>query len=288
MVGGMPSLLHEALVAMFRDRPSLATDVLAHSLGIRTPRSGTARVSASELTTVTPTEYRADLVITVGGRKKTALAVVMEAQLSIDMSKRRSWPVYLATLHARFGCEVALLVVCPNKAVANWCAKRIVLGPSLEMTPLVLGPQTIPILTDPELAQRNPELAVLSALAHGAGGEHAKVLNALSAALLNVDKEHAKLYVDVVLANLPTDARHYLEDIMTSTSYQYQSDFARRYFDEGEARGEARAVLTVLDARGIDVPDEVRTRVTSCTDVEQLNAWVRRAATVTSAQDLFT
>jgi hypothetical protein len=77
---------------------------------------------------------------------------------------------------------------------------------------------------------------------------------------------------------------------MTTTSHRYQSDFARRYFSEGEAsgeaRGEAKALLTILDARGIEIPDEIRADITNCTDLDQLGAWIRRAATATKIQDL--
>ncbi|MBV9315740.1 MAG: hypothetical protein JO100_18855, partial [Pseudonocardia sp.] len=55
----------------------------------------------------------------------------------------------------------------------------------------------------------------------------------------------------------------------------------------GQARGEARSVLAVLDARGINVPEDTRNRITSCTDLDQLNTWIRRAATATSIDDLF-
>jgi hypothetical protein len=91
---------------------------------------------------------------------------------------------------------------------------------------------------------------------------------------------------------LPAAARDYLEACLaTTTGHRYYSDFARRYFDQGEAKGqakgEARAVLAVLDARGIEVPDELRERIAGCTDLEQLDTWVRRAATARTAQDLF-
>jgi hypothetical protein len=35
------------------------------------------------------------------------------------------------------------------------------------------------------------------------------------------------------------------------------------------------------------VPDDARARITGCTDLDQLDAWVRRAATVDSIDDLF-
>jgi len=194
-----------------------------------------------------------------------------------------------------------LLVVCPDPAVAAWCAAPVLVGePNLVLTPLVLGPAQIPVVTDPVLARRSPELAVLSALAHGARPGQTGVFEALLAALDVIDLDHASLYADVVLAALPTAARDCLEDLMTTTSHPYQSDFARRYYDrgaaegeargeakgeaKGQAKGEARAVLAVLDARGIEVSDRVRERVAGCTDVGQLDAWLRVAATGSASE----
>jgi hypothetical protein len=292
----MPSHLHEVLVAMFRDRPTLAADVLAGQLGVAVPAFTQAQASSGDLTDAAPTEYRADVVITLtanGAGDDPVLAVVVEAQLRVDPRKRRSWPAYVATLHARLGCPVVLLVVCSSAAVAARCGEPIVFGePPGVVTPLVLGPGQIPVVTDPVRARRNPELAVLSALAHGGGRDQRRVVEAVWAALEIVDHDHATLYADVLLTVLPAAARDYLEACMaTTTGHRYYSDFARRYFDQGEAKGEAkgeaRAVLAVLDARGIEVPDELRERIVGCTDLEQLDTWVRRAATASTAQDLF-
>ena len=74
---------------------------------------------------------------------------------------------------------------------------------------------------------------------------------------------------------------------MTTTTHRYQSDFARRYYGEGEAKGEAKAVLAFLDARGIEIPDPVREDIISCTDLDQLDTWIRRAATANKVQELF-
>jgi hypothetical protein len=79
--------------------------------------------------------------------------------------------------------------------------------------------------------------------------------------------------------------------IITNYQYQYQSDFAREHYGrgvaDGEAKGEATALLAVLEARGVEVPDDARERIAGCTDREQLETWIRRAATATSAEDLF-
>jgi hypothetical protein len=287
----MPSHLHEILIEMFRDRPTLATELLRGPLHIPVPDFDEARLSAGELTDVAPTEYRADAVVTLTDEGSPVLAIVIEVQLCADTRKRRSWPAYVGTLHARLGCPVALLVVCPDQAVADWAAAPLAIGPpGSVVTPVALGPGQVPAVTDLGTARRVPELAVLSALAHGSRPDPTPVFQALLTALDVIDHDHANLYTDLVLAVLPAAARDCLEDLMAITGYQYQSEFARRYFGQGEAqgeaKGEAKAVLAILDARGIAVPDDVRTRITGCTDLDQLDTWVRRAATADKIQDL--
>jgi hypothetical protein len=153
------------------------------------------------------------------------------------------------------------------------------------------------VVTDPELARKNPGMTVLSAMAHGhPGPEQTAVFQAFLAALDALEEGAANRYADVVLKVLPAAARDYLERLLTTTSHRYVSDFARRYYDQGEAEGEAKgkaqgeamAVLAVLDARGIKVSDKVRERVYESTDLGQLETWIRRAATASTADDLFT
>jgi len=57
------------------------------------------------LTDLTPTEYRADAVVTLTAGDSPVLAVVVEAQLRADAHKRRTWPAYIATLHARWAAR---------------------------------------------------------------------------------------------------------------------------------------------------------------------------------------
>jgi hypothetical protein len=289
----MPSHLHEVLIEMFRDRPALAADLLAGPLGIEVPEFDKARLSTGELTDVAPTEYRADAVVTLNAANRAVFAVVVEVQLRIDRRKRRTWPVYAATVHARLRCPVMLLVLCPDQAVAVWSAEPVVIGnPCLVLTPVVLGPRQVPLVTDAAAARRNPEVTVLSALAHGGREPPSAVFGALLAALDVIDHDHANLYADLVLAVLPAAARVRLEEFMTAEAQQH--DFAGRYITRferiglarGEALGEARALLAILDARDIQVSDEVRAQIENCTDVDKLEAWIRRAITASKIQDV--
>lgn len=284
---------HEGLLLLFRNRPMLAPELLRDALGVPLPAYSEVRVESAELTQVVPTEYRADLVVLLlEGRP--IFAIVVEVQLSRDEDKRMTWPVYLATLRARVGCPTALLVVAPDAAVATWCARPIEMGhPGLVLWPLVTGPEAIPIITEAQTARQNPELTVLSAMAHGkwkVGGAIAQaVLLAMAGA--GLEDERGRLYVDLALSSLSEVARAALEALMRSGNYEYQSEFARKYVaqgrEEGRQEGEMSSLLKVLDARGLEVDDEARKRILACTEPAQLKRWLRRAMVVKSVQELF-
>ncbi|WP_433201144.1 hypothetical protein ACQP00_30030 [Dactylosporangium sp. CS-047395] len=289
-----PSHVHEILIEMFRGRPQLAADLLTDSLHMMVPPFEEAQLSPADLTAVAPTEYRADAVVTLDARSGTALAVVIEVQLKVDARKRLSWPVYLTTLHARLHSPVVVLVLCRSRQVADWSAVPIRMGPGSVVTPMALGPDQIPVVTDLHTARRIPELAVLSAMVHGTVPDPTPIFEALLTALDVIDEYHADLYTDLVFSVLPDTAKDFLEEFMTATSHRYHSEFARRYFDQGEAQGEARgkaqgeatSLLAILEARGIEIPDEMRSRIAECTDPVQLGTWIRRAATADKIQDL--
>ncbi|MGE3284873.1 MAG: hypothetical protein AB7J32_02075 [Pseudonocardia sp.] len=293
----MPSSRHEALVEMFRRRPQLAAELLADVLGTALPAHETSRLEPGDCTVVTPSEYRADAVVVLAAGKEPVLAVIVEVQLGRDPDKRWTWPLYLATLRARLRCPAVALVLCLDRATARWCATPIELGPGTVMCAHVLGPDRVPVVTSADPIGGSAELTVLSALAHGGAPGRHEVLDALVAALATIDAERATLYSDLVHAVLPTAARRYLEELVKigTSEYEYQSDFVRRFVFQGRVEGrvegqvEARAqdVLAVLDARGVDVPPDVRDRILACTELEQLDTWLRRAATADVVDELF-
>jgi hypothetical protein len=73
----MPSLSHEALLLLFRNRPELAPELLRDALHIALPAYSEVRIESAELTDVSPAEYRADMVVLlVDG--KAVLGIVVE------------------------------------------------------------------------------------------------------------------------------------------------------------------------------------------------------------------
>ncbi|MGI5416327.1 hypothetical protein [Actinomadura luteofluorescens] len=74
---------------------------------------------------------------------------------------------------------------------------------------------------------------------------------------------------------------------ISEAGYKFKSEPFRRSHAEGKAEGEAESVLKVLDARGLSVSDAMRGRILACTDQEQLDQWLVRAATAEHADHLF-
>ncbi|MFF0163304.1 hypothetical protein ACFYRY_38105 [Streptomyces sp. NPDC005263] len=57
--------------------------------------------------------------------------------------------------------------------------------------------------------------------------------------------------------------------------------------EEGRASERAQMILRNLRHRQIDVPDQVRDRVLSSTDLDELDTWLDRSYQVTDASELF-
>jgi hypothetical protein len=74
---------------------------------------------------------------------------------------------------------------------------------------------------------------------------------------------------------------------MLPQGQRFFSETQRRWFAEGETEGKAQAVLLVLEGRGLLLSPEQREQILGCSDVATLNRWLKKAATVASAEHLF-
>ena len=96
-------------------------------------------------------------------------------------------------------------------------------------------------------------------MAHGETEQGATIASAVLPAIRGLDDDRARLYYDLVYNSLNEAARRALEAMMKG--YEYQSDFAKKYVAQGRAEGRtegraeeaARALLTVLRARDLDL-----------------------------------
>jgi hypothetical protein len=285
----MASMAHEVLVDLFKNRPSLGPELLSEALHVPLPPYTEARLISIDLTQIRPAEYRADVVVLLLDGDVPIRVVIVEVQLGIDEDKRFTWPEYTMGSRAKHRCPAGLLVVAPDPDIAAWCAEPIETGiPGFVLTPPVLGRQAVPIVTDPVEAARRPELAVLSAMAHGESEQGAAIAAAALPAIRGLDDERARFYGDLVLDSLNEAARRALEAMMKG--YEYRSDFAKKYVAQGEAYGRvaeaARNLLTVLRVRGITVPDAARERILAEKDQDRLERWLERAILAASLAEV--
>ncbi|HSK78042.1 MAG TPA: hypothetical protein VLQ45_16440 [Thermoanaerobaculia bacterium] len=273
---------------LFKNRPSLAAEILAEVLGVPLPPYSEARLASTDLTEIQPAEYRADAVVTLLDNDVSVRVIIVEVQLAVDSRKRLSWPAYVTVSRAIHDCPADLLIVAPELAVAGWCAEPIEIGvPGFVLHPPVLRRTAVPVVTDPTEAARRPELGVLSAMAHGETGQGATIAAAVLPAVRGLDEDRARFYYDLVYNSLNEAARRALEAMMKG--YEYQSDFAKKYVAQGRAEGRdegrtegraeeaARNLLTVLRTRGIPVPDSVREHILAQKDPERLERWLEKA-----------
>ena len=217
--------------------------------------------------------------------------------------KRRRWLLAVGVLLDQTGVLGDIIVITARRSVARWARKvaHIVteLGTRLSLTPVVfhLGPANVKLLLD----EQRPELALFAAWAmhhrHGPkardvveqaikvterlpeplrGAQMRAILGVLSARMLAVLKEN-----EMDLSKIPQRpaVRKFLE------AFGYAEGEAQGKA-AGEAQGSRNALLAVLEARGLGVSAEERAAVEACTDLAQLDRWVRRAATAGSTREV--
>ncbi|TDB87612.1 hypothetical protein E1264_14100 [Actinomadura sp. KC216] len=284
----MPTKEHEVPLEMVRNQPQLAPTILRTVFGIDLPEEAPASVASESTPGLNPAELRCDATILLDGPEDPTWGIIVESQLRYDKEKSFSWPGYLALLRGRHKCPVILLVFCPNSATAQACAKPIDMGhPEWVLKPLTFHPGMLPPVTDVEEARRLPELSVLSTPVHSEGPHAKSVLTSVAAAIDALSRDSGELYDDYLKGRLSEAAREILEEIVKTAGYEWQSDFAKSHIARGRAEGEAKMLLLMLEARGVAIPDDVRKRVTDCTDTAQLERWAKRAAVIEDARDLF-
>ncbi|AKF11354.1 hypothetical protein [Sandaracinus amylolyticus] len=272
----MPSTGHELPLLLLRDAPAVLACLVRDAFGVELGK-GLAESSAA-FHELEPAAYVADLVL-VG----PDVVVVVEVQRARDERKRATWPLYLASAHARHGRASWLVVVALDRAVSAWARAPIATFQGGALTPLVIGPDEIPRVRDAEVARAAPELAVLSAMAHGRNGPEVVEIGAAgliaAAEVGRRDEDRGKLYFDAVLDALADLARAALEASMKVEGHEYRSEFARRYVAEGREEGRAdglrTAVRVLCDALGIAWTDG-RERAIAALDAHALEALCAR------------
>jgi hypothetical protein len=267
------------------------------------PPHASVVVVESSLDQLIPVEFRADLVLELrdanGG---LGLAIVLGVQRDKDLDKEYSWPVYVTVVRAKKRCPTVVLVIAPDAEVAAWAARPIELGLGFgSLRPVVLGPASVPEVTDPAVAERETELAVLSAVAHGNGPNGLAVVQAALVALARLDREHAAVYFQIIWNALREPMRRALEALVMERQAEGETKFppfVQRIFErgihegrlEGELKGRLEGkrdtLLRLLARAGITLTDDEAARVKACDDPALLDQWVDNVLGAKTASDV--
>lgn len=168
---------------------------------------------------------------------------------------------------------------------------------------LIFTPEDLPLVVDAEQACHDGALAVLSVLCHRRDRDIDIAFPALVEMLQTLSLGKANTYHDIIAMGLPAVARERWEAFMrTNTSPEFRSQLLGEAAAQGKAEGKAEGlaegkaqglaegkaqdVLTVLKIRGVRVPTAARNRIRACTDLDQLETWLRRAATATALDEV--
>ena len=226
------------------------------------------------------------------------LAIVLEVQRDEDPDKKFSWPTYVTVVRAGKRCGTIVLVVAPDAGVATWAAENIDLGLGLgHVEPLVLGPAVVPEITDPAEAEKEIELAVLSAVVHGNGPNGLTVVQSALAALGRLDQEHAAVYFHVIWNGLREPMRRALEALVMERQIEGEATFppfVQKLIDrgkleglrEGELKAKRSTLLRLLARAGIVLAECERARVQACTDITTLDRWIDNVLGAKEAADV--
>jgi len=288
----VPSAEHEAPLVGFADYPGTLVGLLDRTFKIGLSEHDDARRGPTAFPKRAATTYHADntLVFTRAGQR--LYAVVLEVQRRWIQDKWPTWKFYATSLEKDLDVGVLLVVFCPHAKIAERyrglaAAERF----SVPLRPYILTPADLPLVLDTAQARADLPLAALSLVCQPGDPAVDAAFAVLYEATHGVDLEQARGICDMVLGGVPEAVRVRLEAHMTVIDSKYRSELFRSAEAQGRAEGIAAAkrdaLLDVLDARGVDVPETVRAEVLACSDLDQLNTWFHRALKSASIDDVF-
>ncbi|WP_433525955.1 hypothetical protein ACQPZ2_14220 [Nocardia pseudovaccinii] len=296
----MVSSQHEAMHHLFRQDPGVFARTI-RDLGLPFPDPIDVALLPTDLTEIDPLERRVDTLLRIE-TAEGAFLLLVEAQGHEDKKKPSSWAYYLAHLHAKYRLHPVLLVVCQDTSTATWARGPLAIGPpqwtSLIVHPLVFGPDNVPVVTNLDAAVKDIPLATLSAITHAADDSViGDIMNTLATALHSIDNPDDRvIFTELTALGLGKGpAGQTWRQLMAVDTSFFRSEYWQEVRAEGRvegrvegrAEGRAEALLQLLALRGIAVSDEMRARIASCADRDQLADWFERALRADSIDDLF-
>ena len=172
----------------------------------------------------------------------------------------------------------------------------------LRQPQVVVSPAVaLPNFTDPAEAEKETELAVLSAVAHGNGPSGLTVVQAALAALGRLDQAHAMVYFQVIWNGLREPMRQAVEALVMERQIEGDATFPpslQRLIDrgklegirEGELKGKLEGkrdtLLRLLARAGIALTENESARIHACTDITILDRWTDNVLGAKTATDV--
>ncbi|EYT80090.1 hypothetical protein CF54_27430 [Streptomyces sp. Tu 6176] len=293
----MVTATHETAHRIFQEHPEVLAPAF-EALGLPPPVKADIEVLSPDVTELRPMERRVDTVLRIVSSSGDDFIVAVETQTRRAPDKEANWAYYVAYLRAKYDLPVLLVAVCKNRSTASWATGPFEcrIGPwTTQVTrPFVLGPDTVPEITDESMMAREPALATFTAIVHSESRNIDAILDLLARGMRPFDKETAKYwceFLEVGLENTPVRDTWKGLQKMVATYFPGRGTLFEETYLEGKAEGKAEErtalILHVLEKRGIKVPEEAHERITSCTDLDQLTTWFDRALTAEAADDLF-
>ncbi|MFJ3193565.1 hypothetical protein ACIPJQ_13105 [Streptomyces griseoviridis] len=288
----MVSSPHEAMHRIFQDHPGLFSGV-SEALGVRFTRPTAVSIMPTDLTETSPLERRVDTLLRLETEDEEPFLLAIEAQGKKDPDKLTSWAYYASYLLTKYRLQPMLLVVCQDRATAEWASRPVRFGPPqwplLTLRPLVAGPHNMPVITDPAEVRKDLALATLSAITHVTNPDVGTILKAMTTVLRETPHTLSDPIVELIAQGMGKHpAAEIWRKLMAVDLSFYTSPISQEIRAKGEAIGQVKAILAFLEARGIDIPDDARERITTCDDPDLLRLWITRTPTAVTIDDLFT
>ncbi|MEV0743944.1 Rpn family recombination-promoting nuclease/putative transposase [Streptomyces sp. NBC_00184] len=291
----MVSSPHEAMHRIFQEYPGLFSRV-SELLGVPIAAPTSVSVMPTDLTENRPVERRVDTLLRLDAEGDESFLLAVEAQGKKDEDKPASWAYYLSYLYTKYRVPPLLLVVCQDRATAEWASRTVPIGPrqwpALTLRPLVAGPHNMPVITNVAEARKDLVLTTLAAITHAADPDIGAILKTLSTALRDAPENIADPLVELTAQGLGSRpaAQQWRNLVAVDLSF-YKSAISEEIRDEGRSEGRAegiaQGILLFLARSGVDVPDEACERITTCGDPDTLNRWLLRAPAAQSVEDVF-
>lgn len=289
------SIEHEAPIELCQRHPQLVPKLLG-LLGHALPSDVVAEPLPANFNQPVVEQWQSDGAMLLKIVHQPVGAVALEIQRKPDPAKRLSWPVYTAALHAKHGgINTYLLVIATNRPTAQWARQPIKsCQPHAPFVPLVVGPDELPRVESVEAALADLPLAMLSALLHVSDDRgEVDASHALRAVQAKAGSDVVVWFYGLLRGIVDDEKLTLLQEIIKMldpwANFQPRTKWERESFSagisEGEAKGEAKALLRILSSRNLPLADDQRRRIEQCQDVQQLERWIERALSARSAAE---